>query len=200
MHLGSLERDAERRGDVLVAEPLGNQLQHLDLAAGQCLVREAVGEDALHIGRQPVAAAVHIAHHASQLVEDRFLEQVAGRASGHGAVDVLVTVIHRQHDDAGIRRFGPDGMDGVEAAHDRHLQVHQHDVGPMRTTEIERLHAVGDGAHHHHVVLPRQQGGDALAHDAMVVDADDADAVIERRKRHRRRSGRGHQSIFARHG
>ena len=96
-------------------------------------------------------------------------------------MDVLVPAVHRQHDDPRRRVLAADLAHRIDAARRAQAQVHQRDVGQM-------LSELGDGlvrgrrhGHDAQVGLARDDERDALAHDAMVVDAQDAD---RRRRRH----------------
>jgi hypothetical protein len=71
--------------------------------------------------------------------------------------------------------FGADGLDRLEAADHRDLQVHQRHIGPVQPVQLDRLRASCRCPHHLHVGLPADQRGDPFAHHAMVVDAEDPD-------------------------
>ena len=57
----------------------------------------------------------------------------------------------------------------VDAAHLRHLQVHQRDVRLMLAEQLDRLTSVGGFRDQFHIRLTRDQRGDAFADDGMIV-------------------------------
>jgi hypothetical protein len=73
------------------------------------------------------------------------LEQEPAGPGGQRAVDVLVEVEGRQHDDpaAGAGLLGQDPPGGLEAVHFRHPDVHQHDVRTVFERSGDGLGAVG---------------------------------------------------------
>ena len=75
--------------------------------------RRAV-EPGLDVGSNRPSAGVDFAHEADQIVGKRVLQQVGGGARGERAMDVLIALVHRQHDDAGVGVVAPDRLDGVE--------------------------------------------------------------------------------------
>src|SRR5439155_23233879 len=70
-----------------------------------------------------------------------------------------------------------DRADRLHAGHRAELKVHQRDVGATETEELHGLLARRCRAHDLHVALPFDDEGDAFAHDAVVVDAQYADAI-----------------------
>ena len=81
----------------------------------------------------------------------------------------------------------PQRLDARDAGH---VEVEQHDVGPLREHRADALEAVRGLAHHREVALLRQQGDDAAAEQRVVVHDDDADhaarslALCERHRQH----------------
>ena len=73
-------------------------------------------------------------------------------------------------------RLAADGLDGLEAAHRRQLQVHQRHVGRVPLEELHRFLAARGRGHHFHVRLSADQQGEAVEHHAVIVDAEHADA------------------------
>ncbi|MNT60504.1 hypothetical protein D3C72_1980880 [compost metagenome] len=67
-----------------------------------------------------------------------------------------------------------DGADRVEAAHDRHLQIHQRDIGQQRVKLLCRLLAIGRLAHQYHAGKGAQQGRDTVEQQLVVVGDEDA--------------------------
>jgi hypothetical protein len=48
-----------------------------------------------------------------------------------GAGRLHIALVGGQHDDASLGEFAKNGVDGIQAAHVGHLQIHQRDVGSM---------------------------------------------------------------------
>ena len=63
----------------------------------------------------------------------------------------------------------------AQAVHARHPHVHQHDVGPVRPRELDRLLAVGGLGDDRDVVLAVEQRAEAGAHHRLVVGEQDRD-------------------------
>ena len=98
------------------------------------------------------------------------LEQVALRTGLHGAQNVHIALVGRQHDDFCIGELRSNGEERVEAIHLRHLNVHQRHVRPVRAELLDRVPTVGGVCDHRHIRLNPDQTGDPFAHDGMVVD------------------------------
>ncbi|EEF24633.1 conserved hypothetical protein [Ricinus communis] len=82
--LDSADADAQLARDRLVALALGQQLQHVGLAAGQADAGEAVGHAAAQFRAQVAHAAAQRAHGGQQLLGVGILQQVAVHAGHHG--------------------------------------------------------------------------------------------------------------------
>ena len=81
-------------------------------------------------------------------------------AALHADAAVLVPCVGAEGDDGYLLRVlpihGPDSAGGLVAVHDRHLDVHQHQVKVPQGTVCDNLHrvrAVGDGLHQESGVL-----------------------------------------------
>ena len=60
--------------------------------------------------------------------QQRVLEQVAPRAGFQGLPDVAVPVVRREREHVRGGKLGGDRANRGDAVHDRHTQVHEHDV------------------------------------------------------------------------
>ena len=78
------------------------------------------------------------------------------------------------------RRFLEDRLHRVDAGNAGHVQVEQHDVGPLRDDGLDAVEAVGGFADDLEPGDPRQQRRDAAPEQRVVVDDDDADAPRRR--------------------
>src|SRR5690606_25562117 len=63
-----------------------------------------------------------------------------------------------------------DAARGLDAVHDRHLHVHEHDVRPQLPRQLDGGGTVARLADHLDVVLHREDEGEARAHEGLVVD------------------------------
>ena len=122
------------------------------------------------ISDSPTAAALDAAH---QLLDRRVLEQVAARAGEDRVHHVVVLVGDRQHEDARERRDRRDLPRRLDAAHARHVQVHDDDVRRELAHEPERLVAVGRLADDLDALL-LEQVAQAGPEQVVVVDEQDA--------------------------
>src|SRR6266481_4333914 len=68
-----------------------------------------------------------------------------------------------------VRKLAANCADGVDAAHLRHLQVHQGDVRMMPSKLFDRLQSITGFRNQFHVYLMPDQRGDAGAEKGMVV-------------------------------
>jgi hypothetical protein len=169
--LGDQQPDA----DVAIAIALGDPRQHLDLARGQGLVANVLGQVLGHQCRQVRAAGVDPADHRHKFLERRAFQDIPASPGGEGPLDLDVAFGRRQHDDPRIREGPPNRGHRGDAALVGEPQIHERDVGPMRLELRDRISRRGCHGEHLHVRLVRNHGGDPLAEDRMVVDAQDAD-------------------------
>src|SRR6267142_3084050 len=90
-------------------------------------------------------------------------------------MDVLVALIHRQYDHAGVGMLAADRHYGIETARLTQPQIHECDVRPVLIVFLQRLLARCRKPDHFHVRFTRDDKRDPLAHEAMVVHAQDPD-------------------------
>ena len=105
------------------------------------------------------------------------LQKVATSAGLQRAKRLRIAGIGSQHDDARVRKLASDRADRVEPAHLGHLQIHERDVRTVRPELLNRFTSGRRFRHERHVRLCREQPGDALAHDGVIVDAENSDAL-----------------------
>lgn len=98
------------------------------------------------------------------------LEQVSPRASLQGALNLDVSRVGGEHDDAGIGEFPENGDHGIQAIHFRHLQVHEGYVGMVLAKLLDRLTPIRSFANELHIRLTTDEPGDSFSQDRMVVD------------------------------
>ena len=75
-----------------------------------------------------------------------------------------------QHQDADIGAAWQNPLDGFNAIHFRHLQIHQDHVRHNVAGQFDRFNSVLGLTYHLDVLLGVQQCFDATAHDRVVVD------------------------------
>jgi hypothetical protein len=90
--------------------PLRNQPYHIDLPRRQGGLRLARLEEA---PRWTASAGRRrdVADHANEILGQRVFQQIGRRPGFERLTDVLVAVVHRQHDDSGVRRLAADLLD-----------------------------------------------------------------------------------------
>ena len=141
-------------------------------------VRGSLREPRLDVGAPRPLARMHVAHDANQVVRERVLEQIGRRARMERPVNVLVSVEHRQHHDAGAGVRAADRFDRLGAAQAVEPQVHQRHVGLESLKEIDRFLAAGGRGDHLHVGLLVDDECDSFPDDAVIVDAEDPYLVV----------------------
>src|SRR6185295_15011894 len=99
-----------------------------------------------------------------------------GRARAQRVEDVFVQAVVRQDDDVhrSQGRVGGDEPGRLDTVDDRHLNVHERDVGQVFPDQCQALAAVGGLGHHLDVVLDVKQGTESAANEGLVVDHQDA--------------------------
>ena len=151
--------DAQFARDRLVALALGQQLQHVGLAAGETNAGEAVGHAAAQICAQVAHAASEGAHGGEQLVGRAVLQQVAVHAGHHRRAHFpfAIELGNDQYPWLGVAVVAAAGV-----AHMLHagLVVEDDDVGAMQVGAVLR-HA------HFHIDVGAQQRGQAGADDCV---------------------------------
>jgi len=75
----------------------------------------------------------------------------------------------RQDDNSCVGELGANRTNRVDAAHFRHLQIHERDIRAMVSKLFERLASVRRFPNHLYVRLRVDQGSNALAKERMVV-------------------------------
>src|SRR5262249_51832392 len=93
------------------------------------------------------------------------------------AAYVLIAPVHRQDNDASIGIDLPDLLDGIDPIHSRQPDVHQRDIRQQASKLSNRFRATRGKANDFKARMTPENGGDAFAHDCMVVNAEDPDSV-----------------------
>ena len=114
VHGNGVVAEAENGSDLLVPLTEGDELEHLNLPRRQCWIRGTLIEPGSHVGSHRMSPGVHFPHDTDQVVGEGVLQQVGRGARGQRAMNVLIALIHRQHDDARVRIVAPDLLDRVD--------------------------------------------------------------------------------------
>ena len=153
MLLGGLDADAKPSGHHLVGQAIGDQLQHFQLAGCQreqgraapmitpCRCPDAWAgrrQGWAEIGPALLDDADRVAHHAWRFL----LGQIADGSVLDRPLDIGIAAVRGEHDHLGIGAVLDDHAGGLEAAEQRHLDVHQDDRWTQRSRPIDRLAAV----------------------------------------------------------
>src|SRR6202789_477275 len=133
-------------------------------------VRLELDDAALQADGDGVGAVVGIEQFAMQ----QTFQQIRAGAGFESADDLDVTGVGGEDDEARVGKFSADGAHGVDACHAGHLQIHEHDIGPMQTKLFDGFKAIGSLADELQVGLIGNERGDALAQNRVIVDQGDA--------------------------
>ena len=177
--------------DLGVGATAGDGLEHLPLPFGELLEQglavgggaglgtsgELLDETAGDLRGDERVPVGHDPHGVEEVDRERVLQQEAAGPGAERLVDVLVEVEGGEDHDAcaGERLVAGDPPRGLEAVHDRHADVHQHDVGALAGHERHRLGAVGGLTDDLDVGLTVEQHREAAAHERLVVGDDHPD-------------------------
>ena len=99
-HFTVASRDAKGCADLPVAEALGDQLQHLQLARAELRLRRPLRQLARDRFRNAAQAGLDRADRVRDLGVRHALQEIGLGAGIQGLVDVLVAVVGREHDEA----------------------------------------------------------------------------------------------------
>ena len=109
------------------------------------------------------------AYRIHQFLIQAVLHQIAACASLQRTQYLDIAHVGREYDNFRVREFTPNGGDCIEAAHLRHLQIHQGHIGPMSPESLQRLAPIRSLGHQAHVRLRVEKRGNSLADNMMVV-------------------------------
>ena len=94
-------------------------------------------------------------------------------AVAQGVDDVVLDVRDGEHDDLDVHHLLADEPDGLDAVHDRHLDVEDDEVGTQGPGLLDPHEAVLGLADDLHVRLVGEQGRDRATEERLVVDEQD---------------------------
>jgi signal transduction histidine kinase len=179
-------RDEEASGDLVGAEVLVEQEEHLHLPGGEprrdCVgdaaseataLANAVEEPACDRAGESRLTARDAAEKLGNPLGRLALQKVARRTGTDRGEQVLLGARCREDDDLRLRRRLTDLRQGREAVHAGHREVEEDDVGPEARREVDGLRSLVRVADDVEAVL-REQGLEGLSRQRMVVDDQDA--------------------------
>ena len=171
--------DAEPVGDLLVAMPVPDEAQDVELAPREVLVGVVRREPRRDVGRDgaPTGRRVHGTHGREQLVGRRGLQDIAGGAGAQRPPDLAITFDGREHDDSRVGELPQDGRQRVDAVRSRETHVHQRDVRASLPEREQRVTCGGGLGHEAHVGLGVDDRAEAFAEDGVVFHAQDRDRL-----------------------
>jgi hypothetical protein len=176
--LHGLQGDAQGARDLLVAPALGEQVEYLALARGQVVWpgwgRRPPGQEPAGNARAEHSAAGRDgAKRRADLVGGRALEDIAASTRRQRGEDGVVVIDHGHHEHGGARgdlRCLPRRLD---AGGPGQVDVHEHHVGRGLPDGLQGLFGGADRAGHLYPGQGREQPGEAVAEDGMVIDDED---------------------------
>ena len=118
-------------GNDFVGVAGGDQAKDFDFARGERVIGGMVREFGGDFGRDTLLPSVNGADGVEKFAMQEAFQQVSASAGFEGANDLDVTGVGGEDDETSVGKFGADGAHGVDAVHAGHLQIHEHDVGPM---------------------------------------------------------------------
>src|SRR5258708_18463451 len=121
-----------------------------------------------------LAAGVHFANCADQLVGRLRLHDVAVRARFDGPDGDLIFGMHAHDEDAGVGPRRADALDQIEERDARHPDIEQDDVGFVVRQHGEELDGVARFGDDAQLRIFRHELPEARAHDRVIVGDDDA--------------------------
>src|SRR5579864_9349946 len=93
-------------------------------------------------------------------------------------MDLDVTFKRREHDDTGLRKFGPDSDQGVDTAQIGEPQVHKRDIRPVLAILLNGYVPARCLRDDLHVLLAVDNRCDPLPQERMIVHAEDPNATL----------------------
>ena len=157
--------------------PEGDQAQDVELAVGEPVasLRRVGGEPRPELGLEVGAPGGGEVDGGDQLLVDGLLEHVAEHAALDRLARVGGLVLHRQHDDPGLRRRVPKLGHRVGARTARHVEVEHQDVGLVPAHVAKRAVDVAGLGHHLEPLLGVEQEAQGATDDGVIVGKNDLD-------------------------
>lgn len=106
------------------------------------------------------------------------LDEVSHRAGLERLVDILVALIRGEHNETRLWRDSANFTDDLDPAPIGEPEIHQGDVGAMFPEQTERFRRGPRLGGYRHVGLRLNNGGNAEAHDGVIVADKNPDLVF----------------------
>jgi hypothetical protein len=166
--------DAEVAGNFAIRFPPDHEVEDLALASAELRVGKARGESPRDGRGQKAAAGVDAAQSADQRIVGHPFDDVAARAGFERLMNVLIPLVGGEDDELRIGMARDEGADDFHAAHSGKAKIDEGDVGEMLLEKGDRVFAITRLRNGDHVGRRLDNGGDADAHDGMIVDHQNA--------------------------
>ena len=184
MRSNRIGRYLQSLGDVAARRALGKELQHLDLACRQLLCEELdIGVSSSPAGWSPGTvwkddlAFQDARDRAPELPRIALLQKVPAETDPLGFLHRVLVVQRCEGDDLGLRQLLEDLPPESEAASIRETDIHEDQLGPALTGSRESILGIRGDVDVRHPG-PIEGDADRLGEEPMVVDDQDADAVL----------------------
>ncbi|KGD58558.1 hypothetical protein DP49_5848 [Burkholderia pseudomallei] len=178
MRLDRAHRQAVALRDLLARQSLRERVEDVPLARREPIERRRFGARMNHPGGDSLTEerlpGEHRADRAHDLGCGRILQQIAARARAHRLRHVFDVVVHRQHQHANRRKALVKDARERDSVHALHADVHQREIGRERLGERERFIRIARFADHGEAGRRFEAHLQAVAHERMIVDEQEA--------------------------
>src|SRR5271157_5032531 len=129
-----------------------------------------LGDFVRRFGRKRLSSGMNRSDRSYEFLVKRIFQQITLCSCFERAKNLYIALIRRQDDDFRIRKLPPNRDDRIEAVHLRHLQIHQRNVGAMRTEQLDSLAAIRSFGDQSQIRLSTDEHGYALPYQGMIVN------------------------------
>src|SRR5262249_44285134 len=133
MALDGVLADGQLIRDQLVSIAGRNERENLDFARGQRVIGGMRRKLRGHFRMDTFYSGVDCTNRLQQILPDMVLQNIGFGPRFQSALRECIATIGCQNDDSCVAEFAPDGEDGIDPIHVRHLQVHESDIRMVRT-------------------------------------------------------------------
>src|SRR5215831_717386 len=177
MALDGVLADGQLIRDQLVSIAGRNERENLDFARGQRVIGGMRRKLRGHFRMDTFYSGVDCTNRLQQILPDMVLQNIGFGPRFQSALRECIATIGCQNDDSCVAEFAPDGEDGIDPIHVRHLQVHESDIRMVRTELRDGLLAGGGLRYQFHVRLVRQKCGNPFPQERMVIYSKDTNRI-----------------------
>ena len=152
---------------------------HLDFPRGQFGTSRALFESSLNFrSHSGMSAFMDVTNHLDEIVAHRVFQKIGCRTGLQRGVNVLFALRHGQHNDLGGGIDAADCVNRVDAADGAKLQIHEGHRWAAAAEQVDRLSGRFRETDDFHIRLSIYDERQTVAHDAMIVDAEDANLLV----------------------